>query len=226
MEQTRKKLIVVGLFAIAMAYVESAVVVYLRAVFGIENLLQDFPQEPDKYILIEIGREASTLIMLVIMGWIAGQTKQARIGYAVFTFGLWDIFYYVWLNIFIGWPGSLLDWDVLFLIPLTWWGPVLSPILIALLLIAGGVIAVFKTERGEVLRFTLLEWSVAGVSILLMLYVFMFDTLHALAEGIAAISAIRPTSFNWLLFIIALIGLAFSLLSALWKSRILVMKKQ
>ena len=218
MGQAQKGLIAVGLFAIAMAYVESAVVVYLRALYGIDHLLQDLPRLPDQFTLIEIGRETSTLVMLVIIGWIAGRRRQDRIGYAVFAFGLWDIFYYVWLVIFIGWPTTLLDWDVLFLIPLPWWGPVLAPILIALLMVAGGGVAVFKSERGEVLRFTLVESSVAGVSTLLVLYVFMLDALHAIPEGIDAVSNVRPSSFNWLLFIMALIGMAFSLVSALWKS--------
>ncbi|MCZ6890236.1 MAG: hypothetical protein O7H39_17245 [Gammaproteobacteria bacterium] len=218
MGQAQKGLIAVGLFAIAMAYVESAVVVYLRAVYGIEDQLQDLPQLSDLYTLIEIGRETSTLVMLVIIGWIAGRRRQDRIGYAVFAFGLWDIFYYVWLVIFIGWPTTLLDWDVLFLIPLPWWGPVLAPTLIALLLVVGGGMAVLKSERGEVLRFTLVEWSVVGVSTLLALYVFMLDALHAIPEGIDAVSNVRPSSFNWPLFIMALIGMAFSLLSALWTS--------
>ena len=218
MGQAQKGLIAVGLFAIAMAYVESAVVVYLRALYGIDHLLEDLPQLPDQYTLIEIGRETSTLVMLAIIGWIAGRQRQDRIGYAVFAFGLWDIFYYIWLVIFIGWPRTLLDWDVLFLIPLPWWGPVLAPILIALLLVVGGGMAVLKSERGEVLRFTLVEWSVAGVSTLLVLYVFMLDALHAIPEGFEAVSNVRPSSFNWLLFIMALIGMAFSLLSALWKS--------
>jgi len=33
---------------------------------------------------------------------------------------------------------SLLDWDILFLLPLPWWGPVLAPVLIALLMIVWG----------------------------------------------------------------------------------------
>ena len=218
MGQARKGLISVGLFAIAMAYVESAVVVYLRALYKIDHLMQDMPQMSDQYTLIEIGREISTLVMLVIIGLIAGRQKQDKVGYAVIAFGLWDIFYYIWLVIFIGWPGTLLDWDLLFLIPLPWWGPVLSPILIALLLVAGGGIAVLKAERGEALRFTSVDWSIAGVSSLLALYVFMNDALLAIPEGFKAASIVRPTFFNWPLFIIALTGMAFSLLSALWKS--------
>ena len=56
------------------------------------------------------------------------------------AFGVWDIWYYIFLRQITGWPSSLLDWDVLFLIPLPWWGPVIAPVSISLLLILGGTI--------------------------------------------------------------------------------------
>ena len=197
MSREGKCLIAVGLFAIAMAYLESAVVVYLRAVYGIEDLLRDMPLMPDQYTLIEIGREAATLVMLAMIGWIAGRRWQDRVGYAIFSFGLWDVLYYAWLVIFIGWPKTLLDWDLLFLIPLPWWGPVVSPLLIALMMVIGGGAAVLKAERGETLRFTLVEWSVAGASMLLALYVFMLDALHALqGESRPRVVCGRPVSIG------------------------------
>ena len=27
-----------------------------------------------------------------------------------------------------GWPETVLDWDILFLLPLPWWGPVIAPV--------------------------------------------------------------------------------------------------
>ncbi|MBW2560401.1 MAG: hypothetical protein JRE40_06050, partial [Deltaproteobacteria bacterium] len=102
-------LIAVGVFAGAMAYLEAAVVIYLRALYGIEDLLRDIPLAPDRYTPVEIGREMATLVMLALIGWIAGHRRQDRIGYALFAFGLWDIFYYGWLLILTGWPETLLD---------------------------------------------------------------------------------------------------------------------
>ena len=211
----RERLLVVGLFAAAVAYIESAVVVYLRALYGINDLLRDLPLLPDQYTAIEIGREAATLLMLVTVGWIAGRRWQDRIGYAVFAFGVWDILYYLWLVVFIGWPSSLLDWDILFLIPLPWWGPVLSPMLIASLLVAAGALAVVREERGEALGFTSIDWSAVGAGTLLALYVFMADALRALPGGIEAVSRARPTQFNWPLFLVALLAMAFPLMRAL-----------
>ena len=217
MMRKRKLLIFTALFAVAMAYMESAVVVYLRAMYGIEDLLRDVPQTPDLYTAIEIGREISTLVMLVMVGWIAGRRFQDRIGYAMFTFGLWDIFYYIWLHVFLGWPDSLLVWDILFLIPLPWWGPVLSPVLIALLMMLAGVVLVLKAEEGKLLRISRLDLGITGAGILLALYVFMADAIHALPGGFDAVSRVQPTDFNWLLFLLALAGMAYFPLKAAMK---------
>ena len=72
---------------------------------------------------------------------LAGRTWRSRLGYAALAFGVWDIFYYVFLKVICGWPHSLLDWDILFLLPLPWWGPVLAPVSIALLMILWGTLA-------------------------------------------------------------------------------------
>ena len=61
--------------------------------------------------------------MLLAVAYIAGGNGPQRFGYFLLSFGIWDVFYYVFLKVLIGWPESLLTWDVLFLIPLTWVGP-------------------------------------------------------------------------------------------------------
>ena len=63
--------------------------------------------------------------------WVAATTLPGRVGAFALAMGVWDIFYYVFLWVFTGWPASIVDPDVLFLIPLPWWGPVISPTLIA-----------------------------------------------------------------------------------------------
>ena len=90
---------------------------------------------------VELVREAATLVMLVTIGMLAGRTRHAQVGYTAVAFGVWDIFYYVFLGMIGGWPRSLFDWDILFLLPVPWWGPVLAPVSIALLMIVGGTLA-------------------------------------------------------------------------------------
>jgi len=105
------------------------------------------------------------------------------------------------------WPSSLLDWDILFLIPLPWWGPVLAPVLIAMLLIVGGLMIAQLEEQGP-LRVPARSTILALGGVLLALYVFVEDTLTALPVGIEAIRGILPASFNWPLFLVALLMIA------------------
>jgi len=194
----RNQLISVSLFAIAMAYLESSVVVYLRAMYGIEDLIRDINFETDIYTFIEIGREAATIVMLVIIGLIAGNTWQKKLGYFFLSFGIWDIFYYIWLYVFIQWPSSLLEWDILFLIPLPWWGPVIAPILISILLISIGYLLISEVK----IKVTSIDWIVFVLSIILLLYTFTEDSIKVIISGTGDLTQIRPTSFNWVLFLI------------------------
>jgi hypothetical protein len=156
----------------------------------------------------ELVREVATLTMLGAVGWIAGTTWRGRIGYALTAFGVWDIFYYVFLRLLTGWPKSLLDWDVLFLLPLPWWGPVLAPILISVLMIIGGVLAVQVEGRSQVVWPA--PWSIIAGStgILLALYAFLRDALLTVKGGEKALREMLPVSFAWPLFAVALVLMA------------------
>ena len=127
----RTRWAIVALFAIAMAWVESASVFYIRSLVERIEPYQADPL-PISGVLgtVELWREASTLVMLATLGMLAGSTWRRRAGYAALAFGIWDIFYYVFLRIMCDWPRTLLDWDILFLLPLPWWGPVLAPVTI------------------------------------------------------------------------------------------------
>ena len=148
MNERKRWLVVVG-YAVAMAWVEAAVVFYLRTMANRINPYQANPL-PDVAGLswVELVREAATLVMLLTVGVLAGRDWCRRWGYAAVAFGIWDIFYYLFLRIITHWPQSVLDWDILFLIPLPWWGPVLAPVIIAALMIIWGTLASqFGQER-------------------------------------------------------------------------------
>ena len=210
-----KNLILVGIFAIAMAYLESAVVVYLRAMHGIEDLLKDTPLLADQYTIIEIGREAATLVMLVIIGLIAGNTWQRKIAFSIFAFGIWDIFYYVWLFLFIHWPKSLFEWDILFLIPLPWWGPVIAPIIISIFLISISYLLIIEVK----LKIKTFDWAVFCLSIIIILYTFMEDSIKTMLSGGIDINEVRPTNFNWVLFLIAYISMIITGIKVFYSGR-------
>ena len=114
MLSTQRKLLWVFLFAVAMAYFEAAVVVYLRLIFYPDGFAFPLVSGPPATILIELGREVATILMLVAIGILCGRSKTERFAYLLISFGVWDIMYYVWLKVQIGWPASFLTWDLLF----------------------------------------------------------------------------------------------------------------
>jgi hypothetical protein len=126
------------------------------------------------------------------------------------AFGVWDIFYYVWLNVFIGWPKNLLDPDLLFLIPLPWWGPVIAPILISLFMIAGGSMTVIREDQEHVIRIRIFEVITLLIGILFMLYAFMQDALSILPANSIQLSQLKPSQFNWVVYLVGLLMCGFS----------------
>ncbi len=213
-----KRWLVVALFAAAMAWVESAAVLYLRV-----QLDRVIPYQPNPLPVsvglgqVELVREAATLIMLLAVGWLAGGTWRSRLAYSMITFGVWDIFYYIFLAPMSGWPKSLLDWDVLFLLPLPWWGPVLAPVLISILLIVGGtLITQFDRPERPLWPGRLTLWlNLAGV--LLTFYIFMSDAIRVVGAGEGAIRNVLPTWFNWPLFSVALLLMAAPVADLSWQ---------
>lgn len=208
------------LFAIAMAWLESAVVYYLRTMV---NRIEPHQTNPLPVLAgvdtAEVVRELATLIMLGTVAWLAGRTARSRFGYFAIAFGVWDIFYYGFLKVLTGWPHSLLDWDVLFLIPLPWWGPVLAPMLIATLLILGGSLLMFFDEPEKPLWPGRWPIVLSALGSLLALCVFMADTLRATPRGIEAVREVLPVTFHWPLFLVALALMSIPVVDLLLKAR-------
>lgn len=144
------RLAIVAAWAIAFAVVEAMIVYYLRKLFALEYATVFTERTfhfPQKYLLEEQGREAATMVMLLTVGLLAGRTLWQAFAYWIFAFGVWDIFYYVWLRVLLGWPSSLGTRDLLFLIPNEWWGPVWLPTSISVGLIVAAVLILRFTRR-------------------------------------------------------------------------------
>src|SRR5213076_36592 len=198
----RGRWLVVVAFAIAMAWLEAACVLYIRTLV---DRIQ--PYQPNPLPLhgvlgsVELWREAATLVMIAAVGVLAGRTWRRRAGYWALAFGVWDIFYYVFLRLISGWPTTLLDWDILFLLPLPWWGPVLAPVCIASLMVVWGTLATQcpdespSTPLSSRARVTL--WSLGSAGVALALYVFMADSLRVIHQGLDATRQVLPQPFNW-----------------------------
>lgn len=202
------------LFAIAMAYLEAVLVAHLRSLFYPDNPQSLFPlQLPgNRVLVIELGREVMTIIMILSVAVLATKAFVHRFAAFVYIFGLWDLGYYFWLKVFIDWPQSWLEWDVLFLIPWPWLGPWLAPAAIALLFCLWGGYVFVTTSR---LLFTRRWISFFLLGSILALFAFLAPAMPLLGGGEEAFRGYQPTEFPWLLFAIGFILMVAGLVGAL-----------
>lgn len=170
----KKKLLLLFAFSAAFAFVESSVVLYLRAIYYPEGF--SFPLEiiRPNHLYVELVREAATIIMLLTVGILAGEDRWSIFSYFIFSFGVWDMFYYVWLKVILDWPRTFFDWDILFLIPIPWISPVIAPVLISLFLITASIFILQKGSGN--FHPSRIDWGSAIAGSGLILYSFMCDT--------------------------------------------------
>lgn len=203
------RLLTVVAYAFAMAYLESAVVVYLQRALSMTPATL-FPLRDPTTLgglgSIEVGREVATLVMLATIGWLAGHTPVERLAWTSVAFGIWDIGYYFWLWIFIGWPTSLGTTDLLFLLPVPWVAPVWAPMLVSFALILFGIVVARRVRGGMPLEVKLRDWAFLIFGGLVVILSFTLDAQH-IRKGE------MPTSFAWPVFVlgIALAGVGICL---------------
>jgi hypothetical protein len=149
-----KRLAIAVAFGIAIGYIESAVVVYLRAIFYAKGF--NFPLEVfdvtttgRRLLFTEVGREVATLVLMLTAARLFGRTRWERLAWFLVIFAVWDVFYYVWLKVLLDWPASLTTWDILFLIPAIWAAPVLYPVLVSLAMFAFATAILYRAAQGR-----------------------------------------------------------------------------
>lgn len=207
----------ITVFAIAMGFLETAVVVYLRVLLYPGGFSFPLAIMPHSLAIIEIYREAATLVMLIGIGYLSGKNGTTRFAFFLYAFAVWDLFYYVFLKIFIHWPESWMTWDILFLIPTNWVGPVVAPIVVSLtMIICAWVILYFDAKHGYVI-ISWKEWTLLIVGSLLLIITFIWDYSSYVLDrySLTAIWSIPadellnlvkkyvPRKFNWSLFALA-----------------------
>jgi hypothetical protein len=215
----RRELMGLLLFGVAFGYVEAAVVVYMRAIS--EPLRQrvltgpphdevfpllridDWEQAGQKTVIVtEFAREFATMVMLAAVAMIGARSVRHWFAAFMIAFGTWDIFYYVFLRLLIGWPASLWTWDILFFLPVAWVGPVIAPVLVAAGMILAGSLMLWKESIGQPMPLSRLHWSLILGGGLVVIVAFCWDFRNVAAGGL-------PKTFNWPLFALGnLIGLA------------------
>jgi hypothetical protein len=192
------------LFGVSFGYVEAAVVAYLRAIYDPlrqrlhperpagdlfplitpRQLLDSGPENVQR-LEIELGREAATLLMLAAAGLAVSRNAQQWVAGTLVAFGVWDISFYAFLRLLIHWPQSLFTWDILFLLPVPWVGPVIAPIIVSLSMIGCGIVVLRRT-----VHFRAWHWAAILGGGLLVIVACCWDFRNTSAGGV-------PNPFNW-----------------------------
>src|SRR5437868_1163250 len=115
----------------------------------------------------------------------------------VVAFGLWDIFFYIFLRVLMRWPSSLFEWDLLFLLPLPWVGPVLAPVLTAAGMTIAGLIVLAREAVGRPVNLALGHWATILSGGAMVVLAFCWDFRNILSGGL-------PNPFQWPLFTLGL----------------------
>ena len=124
--ETRRKALWITVYAIAMGVLEAAVVIYLRKLYYPEGFSFPLRMVDTDIAIVELWREVATIVMLGAVGVLAGRTRSERFAWFIYCFGVCDLVYYGFLKVALGWPASPFTWDILFLLPIPWVGPVLA----------------------------------------------------------------------------------------------------
>ena len=191
----KRRLFWLVVWGIAFGYIEASIVVYLRKIYYPGGF--SFPavlMEAD-LAAVEMIREVITLVFMWAVAELSYRSFQCRLAVFMFLFGIWDIFYYVFLKATLDWPASLADWDILFLVPLPWVGPVWAPVVVSLGMIWAGTAILIRNDQGKPMDlgpgFMLLEIA-AG----------MIIVVSFLIPGQTVINQTVPQHFPWYLFVI------------------------
>ena len=220
------KRIVIGLllFGAAFGYLEAAVVAYLRLLheparqrfypgrdpgelFPLLTLEQlRTSQNQGQILAIELGREAATILMLAAVAVAVSRSAGQWAAAFVIAFGSWDMSFYVFLKVLLGWPASLFTWDILFLIPVPWAGPVLAPALVSAVMILAGAWHLRSEARSQPLAIGAPQWVgiLLGASVIVLSFALDYRNLmsggmpHRFAWGVFSIGMmIGIGSYAW-----------------------------
>jgi hypothetical protein len=207
--------LLLAIFAVAMGFLEGIVVVYLRHEYYPNGF--DFPLTLLSPALVKVEwlREIATMVMMMSIAWLTGRYFIQRLSFFLFVFAVWDIFYYIALKLILDWPSSLLTWDILFLIPIPWLGPVLAPVICSLTMILMAVLYNYLPVKGHIVIIKPLDWILVFSGSALIFFTFIRDYLSLILRNKIitdadspemkeqfwkTITSFIPDHYNWWLF--------------------------
>lgn len=230
----RGRFLWLAVFATAMGFLEGIVVVYLRELYYPDGFTFPLRLMSSDLVTAEWIREIATLVMLAGVGIITGRNGLQRLFYALFAFGVWDIVYYGALKLLLGWPESLMTWDLLFLIPVSWLGPVLAPVINSVTMIIMALLFIGRQETGYYIRPGLSDWVLIISGAVVILYTYLADYSRLLLDSgvlgsrgsteagerlVQMITTYIPDNYRWTLFIIGETLIIAAIINVLIRSR-------
>lgn len=217
-----KKITALTIFSISMGFLEAVVVIYLREIFYPAGFYFPLKEIPINLFLVEIFREISTIIMLVVISVIAGKNLLERFCFFIYSFAIWDIFYYIWLKVTLNWPSSLLTYDILFLIPVPWIAPVLAPVICCFSMVFIAFGCLYMNEKLDI-KFNLKRFDLLLIffGVLLVLISFINDFTMFIISG-GNINQFVPTGYYWFLLIIGNILAVFPFLRIYFHNKVII----
>ena len=203
----------VSVYGVAMGVAEGAVVIYLRRLYFPGGFQFPLWAVANDITIVELWREASTLLMLAAVGSLAGRNRGERFAYFLYAFAVWDLVYYVVLKLALDWPASLMTWDILFLLPVPWVGPVLTPCILALTMIAFAVTVIRFTSEGVDVDMRPRERALLWLGALVVIVSFTIDWVRyegpTIVQNISAnrrfdyrVGGFVPVTFPWWIFVL------------------------
>lgn len=203
---SRKQYFWLFVFGVALGFFESAVVIYLRKLYYPEGFAFPLALLPSPIGSIELLREACTIIILLSIGIVAGKNTPQRLAVFLALFAIWDLTYYLFLKIFLDWPSSWMTWDILFLIPVPWVGPVIMPCLLSVLMLVFAAILLWRNQNmARPIQWT--EWGLLTVGSLVVIGSWTWDFLVFASDmgTETAVTSFVPHAHHWIAFAFGLL---------------------
>jgi len=202
---TRGRYVWLCLFGLALGWFEGTVVVYLRELYYPDGFRFPVILIPTRLAVVELVREAASLLLLAAGARLAGRRFLERFAAFMILFGIWDLVYYGVLKLVLDWPESFATWDLLFLLPVPWVGPVWAPCVISVALVTVGSYLYWTADRPRAIRGS--DWAIVTAGGLIVIGSFV-------AEWRAVVETRVPESYPVRLFLvgflIALAGFGFA----------------
>ncbi len=212
------------IFAISMGFFESSIVVYLRELYYPEGFSFPLSTIDSKIAGTEFLREFFSLVMIVSVAALAKRDFYGRFANFLFIFAIWDIFYYIFLKIILGWPASFATWDILFLIPVPWSSPVIAPIIISLIMLTLSFVIYHFQGKHITFEIKAREWLILVGGAVIIFISFVLDYLRFFLAHYNNLEQIgfqkklenltreyQPDSFNWPVYILGILVLILSI---------------